>query len=332
MVIRRVPDTETFSLEDVWDAVVQHENSTNRDLQDCFNNAESTYFHPSYNNNSYAPANSMKRFRKYGPPYCHVSDQTYLNQFSTTTLPTGLWFNATGTVMFVLANYRTVYKYYLSTAWDITTASLDGSKTLTSGKSYASLFFDPDGDAFFTINTTDSRLEKWKMTIGFNLNYASYDSNFNFSSWDIGIRGVSFNPSGTRMLMVGNEHYETAIYQFNLGTGFNFGSVSMNHSIQIAQTKPLTGVFFNSDGKRIYIAQQASSLIREWKLSTAYELSTAYYECIGLIVNTHVNDGTRPSDIFVNEYVDSEEVGYINVFFTDVYDMAVLKNKLEELD
>jgi len=65
----RVPDTNTFSLIDVVNAVEDHAGELPRDdsLQDCFNYAISTYFDSAYDNDSYAPANSLKRFRNYGP-------------------------------------------------------------------------------------------------------------------------------------------------------------------------------------------------------------------------------------------------------------------------
>lgn len=61
-----VPNTNTFSLQDVWNAIKDRAPGTTGDLSDCFANAISNYFDPAYNNNSYAPANSMKRFRNYG--------------------------------------------------------------------------------------------------------------------------------------------------------------------------------------------------------------------------------------------------------------------------
>ena len=61
----KVPDTNTFSLVDVYNAVNDHANPTG-DLADCFSKAISSYFDPAYNTDSYAPANSMKRFRNYG--------------------------------------------------------------------------------------------------------------------------------------------------------------------------------------------------------------------------------------------------------------------------
>ena len=62
-----VPNTETFSLQNVYDAVHNHTSGTSTNLQSCFDNAISTYFNATYNNNSYAPTNSMLRFRDYKP-------------------------------------------------------------------------------------------------------------------------------------------------------------------------------------------------------------------------------------------------------------------------
>lgn len=62
-----VPNTDTFSLQDVYNAVHAHTSGTQTNLQSCFDNAISGYFDPNYNTNSYAPANSMLRFRNYHP-------------------------------------------------------------------------------------------------------------------------------------------------------------------------------------------------------------------------------------------------------------------------
>ena len=62
-----VPNNETFSLQDVYTAVDSHSNPS-QDLSSCFANAVAGYFDPNYNQDSYAPANSMKRFRNYIVP------------------------------------------------------------------------------------------------------------------------------------------------------------------------------------------------------------------------------------------------------------------------
>lgn len=57
-----VPDTETFSLQDVYNVVHSHAPSTTFDLNSCFTNAVSGYFDSDY---TYYTANSMLRFRNY---------------------------------------------------------------------------------------------------------------------------------------------------------------------------------------------------------------------------------------------------------------------------
>jgi len=62
-----VPDTNTFCLDDVIDAVEDHAGNISNDLDACFDYSIPEYFDPSYNCEAYAPAFSMKRFRNYGP-------------------------------------------------------------------------------------------------------------------------------------------------------------------------------------------------------------------------------------------------------------------------
>lgn len=54
-----VPDTETFSMQDIQTT------TGSSSLSAAFTGANPVLFDPAYNNNSYAPANSMKRFRNY---------------------------------------------------------------------------------------------------------------------------------------------------------------------------------------------------------------------------------------------------------------------------
>ena len=63
----RVPNTETFGLQDVYNAVKDHYPYTSPNLESCFAESKYDYFDPNYNNDNYAPPVSMKRFRNYGP-------------------------------------------------------------------------------------------------------------------------------------------------------------------------------------------------------------------------------------------------------------------------
>ena len=63
-----VPDTDTFDLRTVAAVVYSTlpESTDGKSLLGCFTDADSEYFDPTYNNSTYAPANSLLRFRNYG--------------------------------------------------------------------------------------------------------------------------------------------------------------------------------------------------------------------------------------------------------------------------
>jgi hypothetical protein len=103
-----VPNTNTFSLQDVVNEV----NPTTNDLQDCFSDASSSDFNPSYNNDSYAPANSLLRFRDY------IATQTLtVTATSAGSTPIALIGNYSTSSQAVTFNWR-----YVSQSADINTS------------------------------------------------------------------------------------------------------------------------------------------------------------------------------------------------------------------
>lgn len=61
-----VPDTDTFTFSNVANIVFSPAYGGTVGLSEAFTNATTAYFDSNYNNDSYAPANSLKRFRNYG--------------------------------------------------------------------------------------------------------------------------------------------------------------------------------------------------------------------------------------------------------------------------
>lgn len=312
----RVPDTNTYSLDDVWDAVKDHASGTDGDLSDCFVNAVSSYFDPDYDDNSYAPANSMKRFRNYGPPICYVSRTEYQKHYSVPNDAKGIWMASTGLVMYVVqsdsANSK-ILEYRSSNAWDLSSFYSYSNKSLTANKTYVSLFFSSDGYAFYVVNTTDKKVEKWTMTWPWNIASASYDSSFDYSAIDTGMFGLSFNPTGTKMYMTGNQYYNTRLYELSFSTGFDLDTFSGSFHVEIDEIHPLVGVFVSGDGKRIYTLKQASNTIRQLNLGTAYDLSSYGFNCYGYLFSAPWEEAWT-HDLYIRERIQD---GELDIFFTD---------------
>jgi hypothetical protein len=61
------------SLQDVYELVHSHAPTTTLDLASCFYHAKAGYFDPKYNNDAYAPAGSLSRFKNYKLPIFSIA-------------------------------------------------------------------------------------------------------------------------------------------------------------------------------------------------------------------------------------------------------------------
>ncbi len=133
----------------------------------------------------------------------------------------------------------------------------------------------------------------------YDLANASYDSvSFSVSSQDTFPTGVTFNPSGTKMYVVGNGN--DRIYEYDLSTANDvstatYNSVSFDNS---SQATAATGMVFNNDGTKMYIVSGGlSRYVYQYSLSTAYDVSSASYDSVSLNVG---NESTDPTDLRFN--------------------------------
>jgi sugar lactone lactonase YvrE len=133
----------------------------------------------------------------------------------------------------------------------------------------------------------------------YDIENASYDSkSFAVSSQDTFPTGVAFNPSGTKMYIVGNGN--DRIYEYDLSTANDvstatYNSVSFDNS---SQATAATGMVFNNDGTKMYIVSGGlSRYVYQYSLSTAYDVSSASYDSVSLNVGT---ESTDPTDLRFN--------------------------------
>ena len=168
------------------------------------------------------PTTTTEEITTTAEPECYVATQVYQNASPSLDYNSrGVWINSTGDWMFVIYRENTLKRYSLSSSWDVSTASYHSSAPLISSKYYSGLYWKSDGLTFFTINSTDMQVEKWTTFIAFDITFAAYDSSFDFSAYDTGMSAVHFNPTGTRMFLVGNENEYTKLYQFNLSSSWH---------------------------------------------------------------------------------------------------------------
>ena len=167
---------------------------------------------------------------------------------SVDTQPDKSRFNSNGSKFFLLgrANNR-IYEYSVSTAYDLSTASYSNNSLLVSSQAAGPLGFDFSSDGTKLIvsdNTTDS-VYLYNLSTGFDITTASYSgTNFSLASQDSVPTGVSFNPSGSKMFVLGKANntvfqYSTALStaELDLSTGSVF-DYTPTSDIQVTLSNP----------------------------------------------------------------------------------------------
>lgn len=184
--------------------------------------------------------------------------------------PRGIFFNATGTRMFMVgATSDSVHQYSLTSGFDISSATYDnvslsvGTEDITP----TGIFFNGTGNKMFMVGRDSDFAYQYTLGTAFDLSTASYDSvSFDVSSQSNGPTDIFFNSTGTKMFVVGNN--SSSVFQYTLGSAFDlssasYDSVSLNLSSQ--DTFP-QGIFFNSTGTRMFMVGNQNDLVYQYNL------------------------------------------------------------------
>ena len=229
-----------------------------------------------------------------------------LSVASQETSLVSLAFNADGSKMYV-TGYASdlVHQYSLSTGFDVSTASYDSvSFSVSSQDSQVNgLAFNNDGTKMYIVGHASDTVYQYTLSTGFDLSTASYASvSLSVASQDNRPVAVAFNTDGTKMYLTG--YINDKVYQYTLSTGFDLSTASYsNVSFSIAsQDVTPTGLAFNTDGTKMFVVGFEAKSVFQYKLYTAFDLSTAAYESVSFNVNSQEtgpfglafnNDGSR---------------------------------------
>jgi len=112
----------------------------------------------------------------------------------------------------------------------------------------------------------------YSVTSADDLSTASLNNSFDVSGQTTGPEAVTFNPTGTRMI-VGSTS-DSSIKEYHLTTGFDVSTASFDSSYS-AGIGRVDGVAFNSDGTKMYAVSSSSTFIYQFSLTTGFDISTA---------------------------------------------------------
>ena len=158
-------------------------------------------------------------------------DGTSFSVNSQETAPSGLFFKPDGTKMYVLGDTgNDVNPYTLSTPWDVTTATFDGTSFSVNSQetSPMGLFFKPDGTKMYVAGDAGNDINPYTLSTPWDVTTATYDgTSFSVNSQETNPAGIFFKPDGTKMYVVGISGNEVDPYTLGIATATTASSGSM---------------------------------------------------------------------------------------------------------
>ena len=215
----------------------------------------------------------------------NVTTASYLQKFSfgtQETLPQGVFFKPDGTKMYVVGSSGGhVYGYTLSTAWDVSTAawvtptteyfSVATQETVPTG-----VFFKPDGTKMYVAGATGDDVNEYDLSPAWDITTSSYLQNFSVAAQEAIAQSLFFKPDGTKMYVVGS--FNDNVNEYDLSTDWDVSTASylQNFSVAAQEIGP-TSLFFKPDGTKMYISGSSGDDVKEYDLSTAWDVTTSSY-------------------------------------------------------
>ena len=192
--------------------------------------------------------------------------------------PEAIYIKPDGTKMYIMGRSPgTVYQYKLDTAWDLTSAFIEASDSVSAQESSPyGLFFKPDGTRMYVVGTAARTVFQYTLSTAWDVTSASQSGSRLVSSLQQAPTGLFFSGDGTQMFTVGFGNLN--VDKYTLTPAWEVGSATFSQSTSIAaQTSSPQDVFFKPDGTRMYIITNDSDSVYEYSLATPWDLTTLTY-------------------------------------------------------
>jgi hypothetical protein len=201
-------------------------------------------------------------------PYLITSGGAAVDTYTPVDANTqGMYMRADGLKAYMVgATGDTVREYTLSSAWDLTTISSTASISINAQDTVGQdVFFKPDGTKMYVVGSTNDRVYQYTVATPWSVSTATYDTVFlAVGTQDGSPQSIFFDPTGYQMFIMGL--FNSRVYQYNLTTAWDLSTASYaSISFNTALTNP-TGLYFTSDGTKMYVGSDATDAVYQWSL------------------------------------------------------------------
>ena len=178
-----------------------------------------------------------------------------------------------------------VFSGNLSTAWNLSTLSKNGTQFELAVGALDSIFVKPDGKKCYMSISDNEEIREYDVSTAWDLSTMTYAQ----TNSSLGIDGVSpifFHPDGDRLYVGPRDDFKNnftgtkgALVEFGLPKPWDISTASVNYSVDISanQERPRS-IFFRSNGENMYAVSGISDQVSQYSLSTAWDFRTATHE------------------------------------------------------
>lgn len=196
--------------------------------------------------------------------------------------PTSLKFNEDGTKLFTLdISADKIFKYNLSTAYNISTATYSGISLdiKTQSSNPIELVFGNNGLKSYILDSTTNTIHQFDTSDPSSFNIAKITDNgvsADLSSILNSPLGMQFNTTGNALFILDNG--SKAVYEFSLSTPYTLSTLSYNNKfldLSLIPSSVISAMALNDIGTEMYIYGFNSGVIYQYTLSSPFDIETA---------------------------------------------------------
>lgn len=177
------------------------------------------------------------------------------------TAPNDLFISPDGTILFIVGGTNDrVYRYDLSSAWDISSATFVNFFSVTSEETEPNgLYFDPTGTNMYVVGTTGDDVNQYTLGTAWDLTTVSFLQTFSVASQETVPVAISFNNSGTRMYILGQSGDD--ITEYRLSTPWDISTaVFFTTGFTSVESAP-GGLYYNETYEVAYIVGTSADTV-----------------------------------------------------------------------
>lgn len=133
------------------------------------------------------------------------------------------------------------------------------------------------GDRLYVIGAASDRVRQFALSTAWDITTATYTTSYSILAQDTNSTDIQFDSTGTKMYVIGTT--ADSIFTYQLTTPWQVDTatlVSTPFNVSLYEVTP-NALAFSADGIYVYVVGTSADTIRQFTMTTAYDLTTATY-------------------------------------------------------